>query len=343
MKNAVLSLVILSLVGLSPQARTLQKANVAADAKWLIHVDLDNFRATQIGQFFDRELIEKKWNEAKGSLKQMLDLDLDWSQFQSLTAYGTDFEGAKQGRGVLLIRIDPKAYESLSAKIDRMIQMAPEGSGFIAKAKDAANVYTLHGQMCFALPKDGLVVLGKSRHSVDQALEVISGDAANLAKSDAFADFPPVPNAFFFLASAVGFNGNAHLPPQAQVLQQADGGRLVLGEKNDNLFLNVSLRAKTSEVCQQIQQIVQGMIALVTISQQQQKPEIMQLIQSVKVSSSDKQVTLAVEYPVAKAINNLNASGVMMKANRVTERHKNREKKAEADEPDKKDSSDDNK
>ena len=188
-----------------------------------------------------------------------------------------------------------------------MVELAPDGGGFINQVKDAPKgTYSINNEIIITLPKDGLLVLSKTRSLVEKANDVIAGKADSLRANQAFSDFATVPNAFIFLAVAEGFSAKANLPPQAQILQQADGGRLVLGEKADNLYLSLALRAKTAEVSQQLQQVVQGMIALVSMSQQQQ-PDLVQLMQNLKVTSTDKLVSLAIEYPVAKVIEKLGA------------------------------------
>jgi hypothetical protein len=81
----------------------------------------------------------------------------------------------------------------------------------------------------------------------------------------------------------------------------ADGGRVVLGENADQLFVNLALKAKTSEVVTQMQQVIQGLIAMASLGKPDDK-DVMQLVQSTKVSATDKVVSVSVEYPVDKAI-----------------------------------------
>ena len=84
----------------------------------------------------------------------------------------------------------------------------------------------------------------------------------------------------------------------------ADGGRLVLGENKENFFLNVSLRAKTAEGCTQIQQVAQGLLALVSLSQGN-NAQLQQLLQATTVSATEKFVTLATEFPIDKVLSEI--------------------------------------
>ena len=327
MKKLIYCLAILAAASATATARPLQKSNVAADAKWLVHLDLDNFKNTQIGQFVIREFVEKKWGEAKAGLKQAFDLDVEWTQLEAITAYGNDYLAGPDAKGILVAQVDHHAFEALKTKAERLIEMAPDGSGFISRLKDSPTLYAVKGDLFLVFPKDGFLVVGKSRAQVEKADQVIGGKAPNLTESKAFADFPMLPNTFFFLALAEGFHGKTALPPQAQVLQQADGGRLVLGEQADNLFINLALRAKTPEVCQQIQQILQGMMALVSLSQQKQ-PELVELVQNIKVTSTEKLVSLAIQYPVTKVIDKIGSAVSVQKKHdgSAPRKHKAKEK-----------------
>src|SRR6185369_11632247 len=138
-----------------------------------------------------------------------------------------------------------------------------------------------------------LVVLSKSREAVEKAEAVLSGKSANLSTGKAFSGFPETPKAFFFLAIAEGFNEDAALPPQAKVLKMTEGARLVLGENAASLFLNLALKAKSSEVMTQMQQVIRRTVGL-TPFRQPANADVMQLAQSVKVSGDDKMVTVGV-------------------------------------------------
>ena len=66
----------------------------------------------------------------------------------------------------------------------------------------------------------------------------------------------------------------------------------------------------------QMQQVIQGMVALASLSQPD-NPDLMQLAQSAKVSTAGNVVSLQVSYPADKAVQMLNSH-----INSVTERTK---------------------
>jgi hypothetical protein len=202
-----------------------------------------------------------------------------------------------------VIKTDLDVTKALDGLIEKFAKEAGEGAGPVKREKrGSATTYSFHNEQGFASVHPGkLVVLSKSREAVEKAEAVLSGKSANLSTGKAFSGFPETPKAFFFLAIAEGFNEDAALPPQAKVLKMTEGARLVLGENAASLFLNLALKAKSSEVMTQMQQVIQGTVALASLSQQE-NADLMQLAQSVKVSGDDKMVTVGVEFPVEKAI-----------------------------------------
>jgi hypothetical protein len=75
----------------------------------------------------------------------------------------------------------------------------------------------------------------------------------------------------------------------------------VLGEKKGDVFVNIALKAKDSEVVTQIRQVVEGIIALGSLSHSENK-ELQDLIQSIKVTATEKVLSVNAAYPVDSLI-----------------------------------------
>lgn len=278
-------------------AAVLQK-QVSSDAKWLLHVDLQSFRRTQVGEFLTKGLLEKATGEVKSKIG--IDVGEIVKRISSVTAYGTDFEKHPETSGVLLVQMDAEAQKILEGFL--AAQMLADSNGAVKKVQqDSSVLYSVRNDFFLAVQANHLVVLGKSRKQIDKATDVLAGKAPDLTASEAFAGFPPAPDAFFFLAIAEGFNENNAILPQAKVLQMAEGGRVVIGEKAEKLFLNLALRTKNSEVGEQIQQVFEGIRAMVTLSQAENQ-DLQELVRSIKVSNTGKMVTVNAEFPVAPVI-----------------------------------------
>jgi hypothetical protein len=282
----------------------LQKEQVGSDAKWLLHLDLDQFRSSKVGTYFTKQILEEKLSQPKADLMRELNFDLDASKISSITAYGTDYGSKPDANGVLVIKTTLDVGKVLDAAMEKFSPNA-EAQGGIKKTQQGSSVlYSVNDDVFVTIHPGKLIVVAKSRKPIDKASEVLSGKSANLTSGKAFSGFPDMQKAFFFLGIAEAFNSDVPIPPQANVLKMADGGRLVLGENADRLFLNVALKAKNSEVVTQIQQVIQGLVALASLSKAENK-DLMQLAQSAKVSADENLVSLSLEFPVERAIEKL--------------------------------------
>jgi len=295
-----LGLSLITAAGLN--AGPLAREQVDGASKWLLHLDLENLRATKIGEFLGKQVLDKKLSKPAADLKSQFGFDLDWRRISSITAYGTDFQGPNEPRGVLLIQTDLEVRKALDGLIEKL---AAAGAGDQCPVKklqgDPQATYAIHSQVFFGFEAGKPIIVSKSREFLDHARAVLSGERPSLKTSQSFSSFPAFTNGFFFLAAAQGFSEATQLPPQAKVLQMAEALRLALGESGDNLALNLMLKAKDPEVSQKIQQVLQGVTALVALGQVENQ-DLQELVKSIQVGASENMVSLKIQYPIASAI-----------------------------------------
>ena len=309
MKTLAFALALTIACTASVQAGSLSQKEVAADAKWLVHLDLENLRHSKLGSFLTKEFLEKHLDQKLGELKAQLNasLDLDLKKIASITAYGTDYQKKPEANGVLLIQTGQNVEKIVDSLLGALFAAIPdEAARPVKKLQQEPFVgYAVGNDDLFAsIHNQTVLLLGKSRAQIEKARNVLLGKAPNLVGNNAFSGYPKLENSFFFLGIAEAFNDTANIPPQAKVLQMADGGRLVLGEKKDHLFLNLALRTKTQEISNQIHSVVAGLIAFAALSQTDNQ-ELQQLAQSIKVTNQNNLVTVNLEYPVAAALEKL--------------------------------------
>lgn len=300
-------LVVLALLlGIATGARSapLSKEQVSAEAKWLIHADLESFRASQTGQYVQKKMLDEMLENLSAQLK--FDVPALAQKLKSITAYGTDFKKDPQANlssAVLIIQTDSEAQKIIEGAL--AAQLLADTEGPVKKLQtEPYPLYSVGKELFGAIQPNGIVTLAKSREQIERSHAVLSGKAANLKGSKSFADFPAVTDTFIFLGVAEGFNEAGLIPPQAKVLQMADGARIVLGEKQERVFANVAIKGKTTEVVGQIQQVLQGLVALGSLGQPEDK-DLSELVKGIKVAASDKVVSVGVEFPVARALERL--------------------------------------
>jgi len=300
MKHLLPTLALLMGAAVSVAAGPVQRNQVSADAKWMLHLDADAFRSTVLGGQFMTDVLDRKSAKAKEDLKAGLDFELDWRQIHSITAYGNQHSQHGDPKGILVIQTDMLVQPALERAIAKNIpNLRVERVEY-----SPAPLYQLNGDPWVAFQPGGLVILSKARESVEKALAVLSGERANLTSTASFEGYPAAPFTFFMLGVAEGLGQDANLPPNAAVLKKAEGGRLVIGEKGDRLAVNLDVKTASPDVAQQIQQVLQGLLALGALSADQ-KPDLAALVQGASVTQNGAMVSVGVELPVAKVLNKI--------------------------------------
>jgi len=297
MKRTRFLLCTLGLVALTTAASPIPKKQIAADAKWVLHLDAEQFMRGKVGAYLVEQVLNPRSAEMKAKLKQELGVDWNWNKLQSITAYGTGYRPQEDDTGLLLIRTSMDVKGALDAAMAKSIPQLR-----IEKLEGAAlPLYRFNDQGYLGLREDGLVLVGRHRAAIDRGLEVLGGRAANIEGAKAFQEYPETSFGFFLLAVAEGFGQQADLPASATIFKQATGARLVLGEDNDRLRLNFDLKSASADDSLRIQQVAQGLLALAAMNASQ-NPDLQKLTQSAAVTSAGKCVTLAVAVPVADVI-----------------------------------------
>lgn len=286
-------------------AGSIPKEEVSADAKWLLHLEAAQFRASKVGGYIITEILVKQLSRPVEEMKRKFKLDADLDKIlggiNSITIYGTDYQ-APQDHAVLLIRTSPEIEKIL---VGFLAGMALAGTNIPVQVtqtqEGSVSFYAVQNTAYCAVLPGKVIAVGRTREITEKAAQVLAGKAPALASGAAFGGFDDVKEAFFFLGVAEGFNAGPGLPPQAKLLQVANAGRVAVGEDSNQLFLNLALHGKTPEVVMQMQEVMQGIIAIGSLSQPQDK-DVAQLLQSIKVSSANNIVNVRVDYPVERAI-----------------------------------------
>jgi hypothetical protein len=264
---------------------------------------VDALLATQLGAALAPE-IDKGMTKPKADLKEYIDFDLDWRKIGALTAYGFDYRNDPKGKGVLLVTTTLDVQKGLEAAIAKFQQGAADTGPIKRLEGGPLPLYFVHNEVYVAIQPGRPVIAGKVKEDVLKARQVLSGSVPALAGTSAFNEYPAVPGTFFFLGVAQGLGEDVPVPPQAQVLKMADGLRAVLSETGGQVMLNAALKTKTAETSQKILQVLQGIIALGALSQTQ-NPDLQELVQGARVTSTEKLVCVEVKFPAARIIQKL--------------------------------------
>jgi hypothetical protein len=296
-RRTTLQLLCAGLTAAATFATPLDFSTVATDSKWLVHLDVEAFRKTKIGSHFVNKIAQPKIDEMEELKKVNLSISLQ--NISSITAYGPAFE--KHTDGVLLVRTTADVKKDLDTLCGAFSVSGTDA--FKLSHLKPYPLYTFKDNLFVAPDIEGTVVVAKSKEQIETVRQVLLGKREAMSKSSIFSEYPKVADGFFFVGMAEGFNENASIPPQAQVLKETRGGRLVVGEKGDKLFANLVFKGKDDESALKIQQVFQGIIALVSLTDEEKG--LTELAKAAKIAAEGRNVMLTVQFPVGMAIEHL--------------------------------------
>lgn len=254
----------LALAALLGMAGTLRAApldveQVAADAKWLAHIDIDSIKDSVIAEKV-RDHVLQKHPEAEDHLAKIIEV---WhfnplSDLHGITLYGTKI---KKDTGVVIV--NAKVDQELLLKRARQAPQHREsthGQYQLHTWKHAKGGRHEH-DMTGVFFRPDVIVFGGSLDEVTAALDVLDGTKTNLAgkKSPLAAK---VPAGTYFLARVAGLDKAEDLPRKPPMVKQIKTISLVIGENDGESFMTGRMTVKKPEFASQIKQIFEGARAM---------------------------------------------------------------------------------
>jgi hypothetical protein len=271
----------------------LQKEQVAADAKWVLHVDIQGLVGSQIGQYLQKHLVATGADEG---LKQFADtFGFDpIKDLKSLTAYGQKlgeeeavaiFNGVVNKEKLLGLLSGNEGHKETKYGDRTIHEWTEKGK------KDPTTTTTKYG----AFYNDDLTLIAGSMDLLKKAIDVLDKKAEGMGKDS----FVPV-------ASVGAFAQIAALVPMpdapganAALAKKVKGFTAEVGEANKSLFAKITLTTATAKDAEEARKILDGLIAFVSMAgamgeqnvpQDPVKTQVLEMIQAIKVAAKDETV-----------------------------------------------------
>lgn len=278
---------------LASVAGPLKPSQINGDAKWVIHLDVEKLLTTELGSQLGRQILDKQMAKPTRDLDQW-GINFDWRDIRSLTVYGTDFKKTTSGHGVLLVESSFDFVEAIEVVIDRLLAAGVDEKPIEKIQSEPFAIYSAKGQAFGASFGKDTFLIAKTRADLESARRILDGKALGTASAK---KLPKASDDSFLLAAVIeGFQAHASLPPQASGLKNAQSGHITAGEKADKMLVSLSVNTRDAESATQIQQVLQGLLALATLNQDSNK-DLAQLAQGAKVSGAEKEVIVSLEIP----------------------------------------------
>jgi len=284
-------------------AGPLRVADVAAEPAWVVHVDCDNLRTTDIGQYL---LVQMQKPEIQAKLEAFTAI-FNFDPRKDLHGFTLYSSGKAPADGVLLLYadVDPARLE-VFAKAAKDYKSTVHNQHVIhnfidekKRAKDGVKPRTYA-----SIVGTKLVVLGQREARVAEALDVLDQAAPNLASSSAFPSFGST-DAVFAIQAAARKLELSDSDPNAALFRLARQARLQIGESQHQLTGRLSLMANDEEVAGQMLSVGQGLVALAKL--QQAKPEAAKLAEALSIKQQGAEVVATLSLPSSDVVEMMKA------------------------------------
>jgi len=322
MKNGLVRTVLMAgalVVGLELEARPLQRADVAADPVWVVHIDFDGLRPTTIGQYIQDEMNKPEAQARLAAFQALFSFDLR-TQLHGATLYGT---GSAPEEGVLVVYadFDPSRLVTLARAAKDAQENAHGQHTIYSWVDEHKKRRTGKTSRTYAAIDGARVIFGQREERVSQALDVIDGATQSLASTRTFPQLGAAGDTSFIEAAARKMDF-AQLDANAAVFRLAKLARFELKEVRQQVSATLTLEANDEEVATNMASIGQGLIALMKL--QKEKPESVKLAEALALKQEGPQVAVAATLPANEVV-------AMMKADaaRKAQKHAEKEKSGE--------------
>ena len=306
MKPALLKSTLIAVfffvAALKAPATQLQRADVAADSVWVLHINCDALRPTAIGKYILTEL-EKPEAQAKLSVFQnMFSFDLR-TQLHGLTLYSA---GSSPQDGVMIVYADFDA--------DKLVTLAKAANDSRNSAHNSHTIYNWiddskkhhHGEKrVYASIQGNRIIFGQRESAVSQALDVLDGSVQNLSTGKAFPQLGVAGDTSFLVGAARKLD-LSQSDPSAQIFRLSKSVRLQVGEAQQHLTGTLTLEANDEETANAMTAIAQGMVGLVKL--QKDKPEASKFLQAINLKQDGASIVLTIDVPTDDVVNAMKAS-----------------------------------
>ena len=294
-----LRLMLVSLLvaaGSSLRAAPLPKSQVSGDAKWVVHLDMEQFAPSQTCKLMmGGKSDSKSFQSILDHYRILLGVD-PLKDISGLTLYGSEITG---NRGTALIS-GALNYRAIIKQLSAYPQYTTKTYGKL----------TLHTWMdkmsgrplwaCFQSTR--LLILASDEASVMNAVSTIEGSRSNLTNTRTVAvPMPAVREGTFFTALTKGYAGSNTDPIKAMILRNTEAAAMQLAESHGMVDGTILLKAVSSDSAEQIHQILNGL--MVSASLTDSSSPIAKLAGMSEVSQDNNNVSLKIHCPASDAAN----------------------------------------
>ena len=264
MKKALLILFATGLSILPGAAKPLDLSKISKDANWLMHMDFDAMRNSDIGIFM-RDTMEKipEAVDRMEKMKETYGVDLDGFSYLTMSGSGERHKGIAIMKGGL----DPDVVIDFAESREEL-EVTQIGKQRVYSGSKGRH------SMAFAALKKGVFVGGPDSDYVSEGIMLSKG------KADSYRGHPILEvltdsiedPGFVVFADVKGATKNNEIDPRMMpMLEKVRAGGMAIGDENGLIRVIAIMETTSEETCQQVEAMIRGGMAMVEMRKAQDK------------------------------------------------------------------------
>ncbi len=281
------------LVAAAPlRADVLDTSLVAAEARLLIHADVERLVDTTL---FKLMAADPEFEIDEGLIEFQREIGLDLTRdVRSITIYGTSLEDESF---VGLIKT--------SSKLDTSIQRLQQEDGYRSVDVDGYTLHSLNegGETWYGYvfhEKDGdgrLFVISERTDALVKGIRVVDGSRRNLAEEpEPAVQLSPSYGSVFYLSVGISVANMMDFEPASEVSKLVKSFTLDLGEERETVYAGLTLESTEHEDSIKVQQVIQGGIALLSLISSGEANAFQDFANALQVERTGTLVTVSFRY-----------------------------------------------
>ena len=274
-------------IAVSPAA-ALDLGQIPDTNRWVLHVDTQRAMSGALGDWYAK-LRRNPTADARLQLLENLSGVTFANDIHSITLTGID-NREDQVAVIIHGQFQPERLTTLARAANAYQALAHNAHQVHHWKDDGKNHYA-------AIVGTNTLIVAGYQAPVQRILDTIDQGAGSLATDPSFADMANA-TATIVAGVADGVDQWQGLRPRARLLQEVDRIRVTIDEAGDAMVLNLTVTAKQLEKAEQMQQVVQGLIALYGLGHDQiDDQNVVRLLRSLAVKRDGATVTITTTYP----------------------------------------------
>ncbi len=280
----VLTLLLATAWAVNVQAAALNTKMIPQNTGWIIHLDVEKFSATQLSALLLSKRLGK-FHKTRKSILEKFKLKM-LKDIKSVTIFGPG--QGKENASVCVSGDFNKQFLLSLLDLDETHKQLKYGK------------YTLHhwdGDHYGSFATDNLIVFGDREENVKQVLDTLTGKAKNIGASKMMAYLKEIPRNAFLKAVARNISSIAGDHGGPAMLKKTGMAFFMAMEKGSDFSLKLKLNTDTPETAKNIEQILNGFIALGELKLKNTEVEKIKILESIKMTLKKNTLLIELTYP----------------------------------------------